>query len=242
MAAQLPNQDTSAQLNNEALLGAVFNTLHGDLKFDEAPVTLEKARKCPNWDKWKHAMDEEMATLRKMNTWELADLPKDRKPISCRWVFALKRNASGEIVKYKARLVARGFSQEYGINYKETFAPVIRLDALRVILALAAIHGWDMQQLDIKGAYLNGELKETIFMIQPPEYDDGTGKVLLLLHSLYGLKQSGRAWYHKFREVLLRHGFEQVAVRALFLCPTPKREIADHICMGGRSSIIRSGP
>ena len=92
------------------------------------------------------------------------------------------------------------------------FAPVICLDALWVILALAAIHGWDMQQLDIKGAYLNGELKEIILMIQPPGYEDGTDKVLLLLHSLYGLKQSGRAWYHKFREVLLKHGFEQVPV------------------------------
>ena len=106
MAAQLPNQDTSAQLNNEALLGAVFNTLHGDLKFDEAPTTLEEAKKRPDWDKWKHAMDKKMAMLRKMTTWELADLPKDRKPISCRWMFALKCNALGEIVKHKARLVA----------------------------------------------------------------------------------------------------------------------------------------
>ena len=97
----------------------------------------------------------------------------------------------GQILKYKARLVARGFSQEYGIDYKETFAPVIRLDALRLILAMSAIHGWDMQQLDIKGAYLNGELKETIFMIQPPEYDDGTGKVLLLLTVSMGLSNLG---------------------------------------------------
>ena len=111
----------------------MFNMLHGDLKFDEAPATLEEARKRPDWDKWKHAMDEEMATLPKMNTLELADLPKDRKPISCRWVFALKRNALGEIIKHKARLVAHGFSQEYGIDYKETFAPVICLDALWVI-------------------------------------------------------------------------------------------------------------
>ena len=84
MAAQLPNQDTSAKLNNEALLGAMFNTSHGDLKLDEAPTNLEEAKKCPNWDKWKHAMDEEMVMLCKMNTWELADLPKDRKLISCR--------------------------------------------------------------------------------------------------------------------------------------------------------------
>ena len=92
--------------------------------------TYEEATASAEAEQWKQAMDEEMATLWKMNTWELADLPKDRKPISCQWVFGLKRNASGEIVKYKARLVARGFSPEYGIDYKETFAPVIRLDAL----------------------------------------------------------------------------------------------------------------
>lgn len=136
-------------------------------------------------------MDEEMETLRKMKTWRKTKLPKDRKPISCQWVFALKKNTSGEIVKYKARLVARGFSQEYGTDYKETFAPVIRLDALRAMLALAAIYGWDIQQLDIKGAYLNGDLEEEIYMMQPPEYDDGSGEVLILVHSLYGLKQSG---------------------------------------------------
>ena len=125
-------------------MGAVFNVLHGNTKLDDAPVTLDEAKGRPDWPKWKAAMDDEMDTLRKMNTWHITSLPKDRKPISCRWVYALKKNASGEIVKYKARLVARGFSQEYGTEYKETFAPVIRLDALRVILALAAIHGWDM--------------------------------------------------------------------------------------------------
>ena len=89
---------------------------------------------------------------------------------------------------------------------------MIQLDALRLILALATIFGWDMQQMDIKGAYLNGELEETIYMMQPPGYEDGTGAVLLLIHSLYGLKQSGRAWYHKLKEILLKHGFQQVAV------------------------------
>ena len=102
MAANQPNLDTSTQLNNEVLLGVIFYMLHGDLKLDETPTTLEEAKKHPDWDKWKHAMDEEMAILCKMNTWEFTDLPKDRKPILCRWVFALKCNTSGEIVKYKA--------------------------------------------------------------------------------------------------------------------------------------------
>ena len=164
--------------NSAALLGAIFNALHGDAIPNEAPSTLDDARKRADWPKWKEAMDEEISTLRKMDTWKVTNLPKDRKPISCRWVYALKKNANGDIIRYKARLVARGFSQEYGTDYKETFAPVIRLDALRLILALAAIFGWDMQQMDIKGAYLNGELEETIYMMQPPGYEDGTGAVL----------------------------------------------------------------
>ena len=90
------------------------------------------------------------------------------------------------IVKHKARLVARGFSQEYGIDYKETFAPVIRLDALRAMLALAAIKDWDIWQLDIKGAYLHGDLEEEIYMEQPPYFNDQTGKYCKLIHSLYG--------------------------------------------------------
>ena len=157
-------------------------------------------------------MTMEIEMLKQMNTWTVTSLPRDRKPITCRWVFALKHDATGAIIKYKARLVARGFSQEYRIDYKETFAPVIRLDALRAMLALSAIHGWHVRQLDIKGAYLHGDLEEEIYMIQPPEFNDGTDKVCKLIHSLYGLKQSGRAWYHKFRSILLKYGFEQLSV------------------------------
>ena len=157
-------------------------------------------------------MEEEIRTLRKMNTWELTSLPKNRNPISCRWVFALKKNASGEIVRYKAQLVARGYSQEYGIDYRETFAPVIRLDALQVVLAIVAIKGWDTRQLDVKGAYLHGDLEEEIYMVQPAEFSDNTDKVCRLIHSLYGLKQSGQAWYFKFKNILLKYGFKQFDV------------------------------
>lgn len=158
-------------------------------------------------------MNEEMATLKQMGTWALTDLPTDQKPIGCRWVFALKRDNSGNIIKYKACLVACRFSQEYGLDYKETFAPVIRLDALCAMLSIAAIKDLEIQQLYIKGAYLNGDLEEEIYMLQPLEFNDGTSKVCKLIHSLYGLKQSGRAWYFKFRDALEKLGFQQVLVK-----------------------------
>ena len=109
--------------------------------------------------------------------------------------------------------MAWGFSQEFRVDYRETFAPVIRLDALRLILAVAVIKGWDMQQLDIKSAYLHGKLEEEIFMTQPPGFEADPNLVCKLIHSLYGLKQSGRAWYLKFRDVLSKYGFHQLEVK-----------------------------
>lgn len=109
--------------------------------------------------------------------------------------------------------MAHRFSQEYGLDYKETFAPVIRLDALHAMLSIVAIKDLEIQQLDIKGAYLNGDLEEEIYMLQPPEFNDGTSKVCKLIHSLYGLKQSGRAWYFKFQDALKKLGFQQVPVK-----------------------------
>ena len=97
-----PNSASTPKLNKEALTAIIFHVLHGDLNLDEAPSTLEEAKKRPDWENWFCAMEEEIRTLRKMNTWELTSLPKDRNPISCQWVFALKKNASGEIVRYKA--------------------------------------------------------------------------------------------------------------------------------------------
>ena len=183
--------DKTTEQNKEALVAVVFQLLTEGLDAYDAPSTLKEAQEHADWPKWREAMQEEMDTLKKMGTWKKTDLPLDRKPITCQWVYALKRDSTGAIVKNKARLVAWGFSQEYGIDYKETFAPVIRLDALLAMLALAAIKDWDIQQLDIKGAYLHGDLEEEIYMEQPPYFNDQTGKYCKLIHSLCGLKQSG---------------------------------------------------
>jgi hypothetical protein len=154
----------------------------------QEPRTVQEALARSDGDKWKAAIDEEMASLNKNHTWELVDMPKNRNLVSCKWVFKVK--SSG---RYKARLVARGFSQEYGLDYSETYAPVARFSSIRLMLALAARHGLRMQQMDVQTAFLYGDLKEEIYMEQPDGYVEGN-RVCRLRKSLYGLKQAPRVW------------------------------------------------
>ena len=122
-------------------------------------------------------MDTEMGTINKMGTWKLEELPAERKTIGNRWVFLRKRDEHGKIIRYKARLVAQGFSQKPGTDFSNdgTFAPVMRFETMRTLLALSAINNWKIRQFDIKGAYLHGTLWETIYMWQPEGFDDNTG-------------------------------------------------------------------
>jgi hypothetical protein len=124
----------------------------------------------------------------------------------------LKTDQQGNIVRYKARLVAKGYSQIPGVDYFDTFAPVVRLESLRALLAIAAVKDLEMRQLDVKGAYLNGELQEEVFMEQPPGYDDGSGRKCRLMRTLYGLKQSGREWNRKLHGLLTKNGFDRLEV------------------------------
>jgi hypothetical protein len=112
-----------------------------------------------------------------MGTWRLKDSPTDRKPIGCRWVYDRKRNEHGKVIKYKARLVAQGFSQKPGTDFSNngTFAPVMRFETLRTLLAFSAVHNLKLRQFDVKSAYLHGRLHEIIYMAQPPGYNDGSG-------------------------------------------------------------------
>ena len=128
---------------------------------------------------WKAAVEAELNILEKMGTWKMEDLPVGREPIGCRWVFDKKRDEHGNVVKYKARLVAQGFSQKPGTDFSHngTFAPVMRFETLRTMLALAAINKWNMRQLDVKSAYLNGKLTEEIYMKQPLGFSEGSGRI-----------------------------------------------------------------
>ncbi|KAL0549968.1 hypothetical protein IC582_014463 [Cucumis melo] len=154
-------------------------------------------------------MEEEVDTLKKNHTWDLVPKPKDVKPISCKWVYKVKTRADGTIERYKARLVARGFSQQYGLDYDETLSPVAKLTTVRVLLALAASKDWKLWQMNVKNAFLNGELDQDIYMEQPKGFEDKIlhDYVCKLRKDLYGLKQAPRAWYGKIAEFLVESGF-----------------------------------
>ena len=173
------------------------------------PLTYQEAVACEDSSKWKAAMDEEMDSLRKNKTYELVDHPAGQKLVSCKWLFKIKEGIERvQKPRYKARLVARGFTQRAGIDYNEVFSPVVRHTSIRVILALTACRDYELEQLDVKTAFLHGNLEEVIYMRQPPGYEQGN-KVCLLKKSLYGLKQSPRQWYRRFDEYMLSNEFKR---------------------------------
>ena len=199
----------SSGLAEEDYMETVFVTKGTE---DDLPLNHDEAISGIEGHQWKKAMDEEMENLRIMGTWEKGNLPEERKTVGCRWVFLRKRDENGEITKYKARLVAQGFSQKPGTDYSDngTFAPVMRFETLRTMLAHTAINNWKLRQFDIKGAYLHGELKEEIYMAQAPGYNEGTGQVYSLKRALYGLKQAGNVWNTKLNNVLIGLGYTQL--------------------------------
>ncbi|GBN20003.1 Retrovirus-related Pol polyprotein from transposon TNT 1-94 [Araneus ventricosus] len=146
-----------------------------------------------------------MESMEENEVWDLEELPVDRKAISCRWVLRKKRDG-----KYKARLVARGFMQKEGVDYFETFSPVISMPALRLLLIIMLNENSNVLVLDVKTAFLNGELNETIYMDQQKGYDDNTGRKCKLKKSLYGLKQAPRQWHQKFLNFVNKLGFKQL--------------------------------
>ncbi|KAG7550979.1 GAG-pre-integrase domain [Arabidopsis thaliana x Arabidopsis arenosa] len=172
------------------------------------PTTFEEAEKSL---KWREAMNEEMNSIIKNQTWELTDLPRGAKCIGVKWIYKTKLNELGEVNKYKARLVAKGYSQEHGIDYTEVYAPVARMDTVRTLLATAARHAWDIYQLDVKSAFLHGVLLEDVYIQQPKGYvEEGNDDKVYKLHkALYGLKQAPRAWFSRIEEYFLREGFQK---------------------------------
>ena len=171
------------------------------------PSSLADAKHRPDWLDWEKAIEEELTVIKEAGTWVLVNPPPGVNIIGSKWVFRVKKDADGNIVRKKARLVAQGFSQVPGVDYFDTYAPVARLASIRTVLALAARENMELHQIDIKGAYLNGELTpgEIIYMRQPPGFksQDHPNQVCHLKKTLYGLKQSGRRWYQKLVAILV---------------------------------------
>jgi len=131
------------------------------------PETVTEALCSTEKEQWRTAMQKEMDSIHSNDVWDLVELPKDRKAVGSKWVFKLKVGADGSVERHKARLVAQGFSQMFGADYDETFCPVVRLESLRTVIALAVQNGLKLHQVDVTTAFLNGELEEEVYMKQP---------------------------------------------------------------------------
>ena len=161
----------------------------------QMPNSYEEIKYRNDRAEWERAIKDEIESLIHNNTWTLVPRPINKNIIDCKWVFAIKNDASGNPYKYKARLVARGFSQKYGIDYEETFALVARISSFRFIMAFSNQHDLIVHHMDVKTAFLNGNLKEEIFMKLPDGIDNDKNLVCKLNKAIYGLKQSARCWF-----------------------------------------------
>uniref|UniRef100_A0A2N9HQ74 Integrase catalytic domain-containing protein n=1 Tax=Fagus sylvatica TaxID=28930 RepID=A0A2N9HQ74_FAGSY len=170
------------------------------------PTSYIAASKHPQWCT---AMTEEFQALHKQGTWTLVPPPPSKNIVGCKWVYKLKYHSDGTLARHKARLVAKGFHQQHGVDFDETFSPVVKAPTVRLILSLAVSLGWSLRQLDVKNAFLHGSLKEEVYMTQPQGFIDPQhpSHVCKLLKSIYGLKQAPRAWFESFTSQLLHLGF-----------------------------------
>jgi len=180
-------------------------------KFEEnqeldPPLSFKDIFGRPDEKEWLKAVEEELNNMKNKNVYTIvSNIPNGKNLISSRWVFSYKRDDRGNIIKYKARLVARGFSQVYGVDYEETFSPTLKQDSLRIITNLSTFFNFEMYQLDIKAAYLNAEVDEELYMEIPDGFENrGFWK---LNKAIYGLKQAGRMWNNKINNTLLNLNF-----------------------------------
>jgi hypothetical protein len=198
-------------------------------------------------------MHEELENFERNQVWDLVDPPPGCKPIGTKWVWKNKEGEKGEAVRNKSRLVAQGFSQKEGIDYEETFAPLARLEAIRILLAFSVAKGFKLHQMDVKSAFLNGVLEEEVYVRQPTgfeseKYPHRVYKLRKALYglkqALYGLKQAPRAWYGRLRGFLLERGFEMGKVDQTLFLLRQGRDIlivqvyVDDIVFGGSSNSL----
>ena len=200
MNIQLPEAFIAA-MSLTALSTPIDNALRPD------PQSYSEAMKSPDARMWRNAIQVEYDSLIENRTWKVVDLPPGRKALTTKWVLKKKLGPGGEVVKYKARMVARGFQQVEGYDYTETYSGVVKAASYRLLFALVTLNGWTCHQMDVVTAFLNGDVFKEIY-IHPPQGYPHPGKVLRLLKALYGLKQSPRLWYRKLRQWLVQNDWQ----------------------------------
>ncbi|KAH9663295.1 hypothetical protein KPL70_019630 [Citrus sinensis] len=190
-----------------------INVAYCLLTEDGEPSTFHEALNSSDVALWMTAMQEEIEALHKNKTWEFVPLPRGRKAIGNKWVYKIKRDGNDQVERYRARLVVKGYAQKEGIDFNEIFSPVVRLTTVRIVLAMCATFDLHLEQLDVKTAFLHGELKEEIYMLQPEGFAE-KGKenlVCRLNKSLYGLKQAPRCWYKRFDSFIMSLGYNRLS-------------------------------
>ena len=178
---------------------------------DGEPSNFQEAKRSSEASHWMTAMQEEMEALYKNKTWDLVPLPQGRKPIGNKWVYKIKRNSNDQVERYRARLVVKGYAQKEGIDFNEIFSPVVRLTTIRIVLAMCATFDLHLEQLDVKTAFLHGDLEEEIYMLQPEGFEEENKNMVCRLNkSLYGLKQAPRCWYKRFDSFITSLGYNRL--------------------------------
>ena len=211
-------------LDDYVLMSEILETERILLMINEEPWDWNEAKD----DKvWREACEDEISSIRKNKTWTLVELPEGCKAIGLKWIFKIKRNADGSISKYKARLVAKGYVQRQGIDFEEVFAPVARIETVRVIIALAASNGWEIHHLDVITAFLHGDLQEEVYVSQPEGFKakGSEHKVYKLHKALYGLRQAPRAWSIKLNSILRELSFAKCSKEPSLFQKQTKRAI-----------------
>lgn len=201
---------TSLNTSPDISISLAVTALNKALSHEAIPNGWKEAMKSKDAHKWQKAAKDEFRSLMTNNTWTKVTLPTDRRALPARWVFVHKRDLNNAIIRWKARWVVRGDQQKDGIDYNDTFASVVKPMSYKTMFALAASLDLEIEQMDVKTAFLYGNLKEEIYVQQAEGFEDGTDLVYKLNRSLYGLKQSPRVWYQTLSDFLIQRGLHPV--------------------------------